>query len=132
MKKAIISSSIIVCLLGIYNVLIFSFCENFNKNFWATYILVTVSMIIMLASYVITFSSKKRDQVTGLPITTLSAMYAGFEILLGSIFMFFNLSFKAVFLPQIICFIIFLAIYIPALVSLLWKKEEKSPTESKE
>ncbi len=126
MKKAIISSSVVLCLLAIFNVLVFSLKETFSNNFWASYVLITLSLLIMLISFIVTFTSKKANEVVGLPITTLSTIYAVFEIILGSLLMSFDLSFKIVFLPQIICFIIFLAIYVPALTIFLWKKEEKT------
>lgn len=110
-KKIISSSIFIVALIAIYNVLIFTLYSNLNNNFWAGYIFIMLSMVVMLTSFIITNASSRSGNVVGLPLTTLSVYYFILEAILGSLLMFFNIPFLAVLLPQLVVFIIFIAIY---------------------
>lgn len=114
-KKIVVSSIAIVVLMAIYNVLIFTLYSNYNANFWTGYCFIMASMLIMLASFVITNASNRSGNVVGMPLTVLSGYYFVLEVILGSLLMFFNIPFVAVFLPQIIVFLIFVAIYVIAL-----------------
>lgn len=113
-KKIVMSSIIIVALMAIYNVLIFTLYTNLNNNFWAGYIFIMLSMIIMLISFIITNASNRSGNVVGMPLTVLSGYYFVLEVILGSLLMFFNIPFVAVLLPQLVVFIIFIAIYVLA------------------
>jgi len=122
-KSGIIAGSVIFILMAIYNTLLFCLCKNFTTNFWVGYAFIMGSMLIMLVSFVISMGNGK---VVGLPLTTLSLYYFVFELILGSCLMFFNIPFIAVFLPQMIIFLIFLMIYVPALLRYFTKEENKS------
>ena len=124
MKKSVVFISTISCLTILYNVLIFTLTKNFSQNFWVSYALVMLSILIMLASFIVT-KLKASDKVLGMPITTLSVYYFVIEIVLASSLMFFKIHFLAVFLPQIIVLLVFLMIYIPALISILTLKKEQ-------
>ncbi len=124
MKKSVAFISTISCLTILYNVLIFTLTKNFSQNFWVSYALVMLSILIMLASFIVT-KLKASDKVLGMPITTLSVYYFVIEIVLASSLMFFKIHFLAVFLPQIIVLLVFLMIYIPALISILTLKKEQ-------
>ncbi|MBE5746104.1 MAG: hypothetical protein E7359_02325 [Clostridiales bacterium] len=115
-KKVVVSSIFIVALMAIYNILIFTLYNNLNKNFWAGYAFIMLAMIIMLISFVITNASSRNKNVVGIPLTTLSVYYFILEAILGSLLMFFNIPFLAVLLPQLIVFIIFIAIYVIAVL----------------
>ena len=122
-KSGIIAGSVILILMAIYNTLLFCLCKNFTTNFWVGYAFIMGSMRIMLVSFIISMGNGK---VVGLSLTTLSLYYFVFELILGSCLMFFNIPFIAVFLPQMIVFLIFLMIYVPAVLRYFTKEENKS------
>jgi len=120
-KSSIIAGSVILILMAIYNTLLFCLCKSYTVSFWVGYAFIMGSMLIMLISFII---SMNKSKIVGLPLTTLSLFYFGFELLLGSLLMFFNLPFISVFLPQMICFLIFLMIYVPAVLRYFTKEED--------
>lgn len=111
MKKNLFSIISILCVLGIYNALVFCLCKNLNANFWCGYGFITLSILIVLLSFVLTNNFQNNEAVKGISIKVLSIYYFVFETALGSLLMFFNIDFVAVLLPQLICFLIFLPIY---------------------
>ncbi len=111
MKKLTLPIISILSILGIYNALVFTLCKNLTKNFWCGYIFITISILIVLASFIISALRKNPEVVSGLSIKTLSIYYFIFETILGSSLMYFNISLAAVLLPQIISLFIFLPIY---------------------
>jgi len=129
MKKGIIAGSSILIFIAIYNVLVFCLVNNFTKNFWTGYIFIMIAFVIMLASFVI---SMRRGKIVGLPLTTISLYYVVAEIILGSLLMYFNISWLAVFLPQIILFLIFLMVFIPAILRYFTKEETKQENKQSE
>lgn len=127
MKKGLTSISSIVILAAIYNILVFCLTKNFTKNFWTGYIFIMLAFAIMVVSFALSTASKRSHHVTGLPITMISLYYAVIELILGSCLMFFNINWVAVFLPQIILFLIFMMVYVPAILRFfsLPKENEK-------
>lgn len=117
-KKLILSSSSIICLMAIYNILVFVLTKNLTRNFWVGYIFVMIAFLFMIASFVLTYASKNEGKVTGLPLTTLSVYYFIFTAILANALMFVNISFVAIILPLIITLLLFLMIYIPAVIKL--------------
>lgn len=115
-KRIVISSIGVVVLIAIYNILLFTLYNNFTANFWVGYAFIMASMLVMLASFIITFASDRSGNVVGLPLTTLSGYYFVIEAILGSLLMFFKVSFVAAFLPQIVLFLIFFAVYVIAVL----------------
>lgn len=111
MKKLTLPIISILSILGIYNALVFTFCKNLTKNFWCGYIFITLSILIVLLSFVLTAFKANKNTPSGYSITTLSIYYFIFETILGSCLMFFNISFAIVLLPQLICFLLFLPFY---------------------
>lgn len=111
MKKLTLPIISILSILGIYNALVFTLCKNLTKNFWCGYIFITLSILIVLLSFVLTSLKANKNTPSGYPITTLSIYYFVFETILGSCLMFFNINFAIVLLPQLICFLLFLPFY---------------------
>lgn len=116
MKKGIIAGSSVFFIMAIYNVLVFCLVNNFTKNFWTGYIFIMLAFTILLVSTIISSVSKRSHIVTGLPIRMISIYYAVLELILGSLLMYFNINFIAVFLPQMILFLIFAMVYVPAIL----------------
>lgn len=122
-RSGIIAGSIIFILMALYNTLIFCLTKNFTTSFWIGYIFIMLSMLIMLISFVI---CAYKEKLVGLPLNMLSLYYFVLELILGSCLMFFDIPFIAAFLPQMIVFLIFLMIYVPAILRYFSKEENKS------
>lgn len=129
MKKIVLPIVSTISVLGIYNALVFAFCKTFNPNFWCGYIFITLSILIVLASFIISAFKDNHNTPSGLPITTLSIYYFVFELALGSLLMFFNINFAIVLVPQLICFLIFMPFYALALTKVGKQQPNKSQTE---
>ena len=129
MKKNLLSIISILCVLGIYNALVFCLCKNLTNNFWCGYSFITLSIIIVLVSFILTNAIQNKSEVKGLSIKVLSIYYFVFETILGSLLMFFNIDFVVVLLPQLICFLIFIPIYAFCISKLKTQSEETSTKE---
>ena len=70
----------------------------------------------MFAFFFVSKESRKQ-QVVGMPVTVLTVMYAVIEFVMGTIFMFFDISIAAVFVPQFIVFVLFLLCFVGAMFS---------------
>lgn len=116
MKKGIIAGSSIFIFMAIYNVLVFCLVNNFSKNFWTGYIFIMLAFTIFLISTILSVASNRSHHVTGLPIGMISLYYAVLALFLGSLLMYFKINWVAVFLPQMILFLIFAMIYVPAIL----------------
>lgn len=117
MKKIVITSTAIICLMAIYNILVFTLTKTFNTNFWVGYAFIMLSMIMLLICFNLTYASKNSHKVTGLPLTTLSVYYFLAMIILGSCLMYFNINIIAVILPLSILSLIFMAVFVPAILN---------------
>ena len=71
----------------------------------------------MAFAYFYTSNKVLAQRVVGLPLRTLTTMYFVVELIMGTIFLYFNLKFLAVFLPQFIVLVLFLLVFVPALLS---------------
>ncbi len=130
MKKLTLPVISILSTLGIFNALVFCLCKNLTNNFWCGYVFITLSLLIVLLSYIISAFRKNPDVVSGLSIKTLSIYYFIYELVLGSSLMYFNISLTAVLLPQIISFFIFIPIYALA-ISKIGTEQTNDKTEQK-
>lgn len=126
MKKLTMPLISILSILAIYNVLIFTLNKNFTQNFWCGYIFITLSILVMLFSFIFA-NFVNPNVVTGMSIKTLSVSYFVFEAVLGSLLMFFNINFLIVLLPQLIFFLLYVPVYALAISKLLsaGKNEQK-------
>lgn len=123
MKKVVTSTVAIVCLMAIYNVLVFCLTKNFTQNFWAGYGFVMAGFVFMLLSFILVHASNKQGEINGLPIRTLSVYYFIAMVVVASSLMFLKINFVAVFLPLIILTLIFVAMYVPAIFKLFSKSK---------
>lgn len=121
MKRVVTSTVAIVCLMAIYNILVFCLTKNFTQNFWTGYGFVMAGFVMMLLSFILVHVSNKQGEINGLPIRTLSVYYFIAMVVVASSLMFLKISFVAVFLPLIILTLIFIAIYVPAIFKLFSK-----------
>lgn len=118
MKKIVVPIVSMISILGIYNAIVFAFCKNLNSNFWCGYAFITFAALIVLASFILSAFKDNKAMPSGLPITTLSVYYFVFELALGSLLMYFNINFAIVFVPQLVCLLIFMPVYALGLTKL--------------
>jgi len=118
MKKYIVPLSVSISLIAIFNVLVFTLLSTFTKNFWCGYAFIMLSLILIPISVILRVSSKKGSEVSGFPIVTLSVYYFIIEAIMGSLLMYWSISFIAVLLPQLLLFLIFMPLYVTAISKL--------------
>jgi len=88
-----------------------------------------ICIVITTISVIIANSSANQGKVTGLSLNTLSFMYLIFELVLSSSLMWFDVGFTWSFVPQVICFLLFLMLYIPSLYNLFNVKKHDNKME---
>lgn len=116
-RKQLILPLIFAVLLAVYCTVVFLVVKEFTTSFWVSFGFILAAFIIMMLCYMFVSKESRKKQVVGMPVTVLSSLYFTIEFIMGTIFMFFNVSFVAVFIPQLILFALFLIILIPALLS---------------
>lgn len=117
--KALITSIVFGLSLAIYYVLIFTLTKTFFPSFWVGFGFITMAFIIALVSVIISNSSKHEGKVTGLSLNTQSFLYLVLELIVGNALMWINVGFTWSFVPQVICLLIFLMLFIPSIYNLI-------------
>lgn len=112
--------------MAIYYILIFTLTKTFYPSFWVGFGFVTAAMIISLVSVILSNSSNQKGKVTGLSLNTQSFMYLVFELIVASALMWINVGFTWSFVPQVVCFLLFLMLYIPSVYNLFNVKEHNN------
>ncbi len=100
-----------------YLIVLFLVANNLHTSFWVSLIFVVLSFLFMTIAFFFVSNEKRKKQVVGLPVTTMTVMYFVIEFVMGTIFMFFNVEFVWVFVPQFIVFVLFLLCFMPAMIS---------------
>lgn len=117
--KALITSIVFGLSLAIYYILIFTLTKTFFPSFWVGFGFITMAFIIALVSVIISNSSKHEGKVTGLSLNTQSFLYLILELIVGNALMWINVGFTWSFVPQAICLLIFLMLFIPSIYNLI-------------
>lgn len=128
-NKALITGIVFGLGMLIYYILIFTLTKTFYPSFWVGFGFVTIAIVITTISVIIANSSAHQGKVTGLSLNTLSFMYLIFELVLSSNLMWFDVGFTWSFVPQVICFLLFLMLYIPSLYNLFNVKKHDNKME---
>lgn len=110
-------SLIFAIILVAYNIVLFLVTKVLYTSFWVSYIFIMLSLLFVIISFFFVSSENRKKQVVGMPVTVLSVLYFCAEFILGTIFMFFNLEFSAVFVPQFVLFVLFALCFVPAILS---------------
>ena len=129
-KSRLILPITLLIFYATYCLVVFLVSKTFPQGFWISFGFVTLAYLFMDFSLMYVSHDNIKKQVVGLPVGTMSVMYFIVEMILGTVFMFVNVSFLAYFLPQIILFALFLLCFIPAILSDTNYKEEQ-PKEDK-
>ena len=104
-------------LFAAYLIVMFLVVKNFTTQFWISLIFVVVGFMALAFGLFFVSAKNRSNQVVGLPVGSLVWMYFVVELVMGTIFMFFNWAFIAYFLPQFIVFVLFLLVFVPAVMS---------------
>lgn len=129
-KSRLILPITLLIFYATYCLVVFLVSKTFPQGFWISFGFVTLAYLFMDFSLMYVSHDNIKKQVVGLPVGTMSVIYFIVEMILGTVFMFVNVSFLAYFLPQIILFALFLLCFIPAILSDKNYKEEQ-PKEDK-
>lgn len=116
-KSKLIMPICMFIFIATYLLVVLLVAKDFTTAFWVSLAFVVVSYLIMDFALMFTKKEHIKEQVVGLPVGTMSVMYFALELVLGTVFMFVEVSFLAYFLPQIILFSLFLLCFIPAMLS---------------
>ena len=101
----------------VYNIVLFLLTELFHTSFWVSYAFIMFAIFMCIISFFFVSNEKRKSQVVGMPVTVLSSLYLAVEFIMGTVFMFFDVSFAAVFVPQFVLCAIYLLCFIPAMMS---------------
>ncbi len=113
-----------------YLIVLFLVTNNLHTSFWVSLIFVVLAFLFMTIAFFFVSNEKRKKQVVGLPVTTMTVMYFVIEFIMGTIFMFFDVEFVWVFVPQFIVFVLFLLCFMPAMIS--ENNYKREPIEDKE
>lgn len=125
-NKALITTTIFGLGAAIYYILIFTLTKTFYPSFWVGFGFITMAIVITLLSVILSNSSSQQGKVTGLSLNTQSFLYLIFELMLGNALMWINVGFTWSFVPQVVCFLLFLMLYIPSVYNLFNVKEHNN------
>lgn len=116
-RKKLQLGLIFAILVVAYNIVLFLVTNNFYTSFWVSFAFIMVAYILTAIAFFFVADPKRKKQVVGMPVTVLTCLYLVAEFIMGTIFMFFNVSFAAVFIPQFILLVLFLLCFVPAILS---------------
>lgn len=116
-KKKLQLGLIFAILFVAYAVVLFLLNKNWTLTFWLSLGFIVVAFAFVMFAFFFVSKESRKQQVVGMPVTVLTVMYAVIEFVMGTIFMFFDLSFAAVFVPQFIVFVLFLLCFVGAMFS---------------
>ena len=116
-KKKLQLGLIFAILFVAYAVVLFLLNKNWTLTFWLSLGFIVVAFAFGMFAFFFVSKESRKQQVVGMPVTVLTVMYAVIEFVMGTIFLFFNVSFAAVFVPQFIVFVLFLLCFVGAMFS---------------
>lgn len=128
-KSKLILPITLLIFYATYCLVVFLVSKTFPQGFWVSFGFVTLAYLFMDFSLLYVSNDNNKKQVVGLPVSTMSVMYFSVELILGTVFMFVNVSFLAYFLPQVILLSLFLLCYVPAILSDKNYKEQPKKEE---
>ena len=131
-KKKLQLGLIFAILFVAYAVVLFLLNKNWTLTFWLSLGFIVVAFAFVMFAFFFVSKESRKQQVVGMPVTVLTVMYAVVEFIMGTIFMFFNVSFAAVFVPQFIVFVLFLLCFVGAMFSSKNYKTEVQQTNQQQ
>lgn len=117
-KNTVAFGLIYVILLGVFNLLVFTISKSRNDVFWLSYGFMTLAFVVQIVSMFMSFKSADVETAFfGIPLASFSVFYLCAELVIGALFMIFQMaSFTLALVIQVIVLAVFLII---AIISLL-------------
>lgn len=117
-KNTVAFGLIYVILLGVFNLLVFTISKSRNDVFWLSYGFMTLAFVVQIVSMFMSFKSADVETAFfGIPLASFSVFYLCAELVIGALFMIFQMaSFTLALVIQVIVLAGFLII---AIISLL-------------
>lgn len=118
-KNTVAFGLIYVILLGVFNLLVFTISKSRSDVFWLSYGFMTLAFAVQIVSMFLSF--KPADVETaffGIPLASFSVFYLCAELVIGALFMVFQMtSFTLALVIQVLVLAAFLIIAIISLLS---------------
>lgn len=118
-KNTVAFGLIYVILLGVFNLLVFTISKSRNDVFWLSYGFMTLAFVVQIVSMFLSFKSADVETAFfGIPLASFSVFYLGAELVIGALFMIFQMaSFTLALVIQLLVLAVFLIIAIISLLS---------------
>lgn len=117
-KNTVAIGLVYVILLGVFNLLVFTISKSRNDVFWLSYGFMTLAFVVQIVSMFLSFKSADVETAFfGIPLASFSVFYLCAELVIGALFMIFQMaSFTLALVIQVIVLAVFLIV---AIISLL-------------
>ena len=118
-KNTVAFGLIYVILLGVFNLLVFTISKSRNDVFWLSYGFMTLAFVVQIVSMFMSFKSADVETAFfGIPLASFSVFYLGAELVIGALFMIFQMaSLTLALVIQVLVLAVFLIIAIISLLS---------------
>ena len=118
-KNTVAFGLIYVILLGVFNLLVFTISKSRNDVFWLSYGFMTLAFVVQIVSMFMSFKSADVETAFfGIPLASFSIFYLCAELVIGALFMIFQMaSFTLALVIQVLVLAVFLIIAIISLLS---------------
>lgn len=118
-KNAVAFGLIYVILLAVFNLLVFTISKSRNDVFWLSYGFMTLAFVVQIVSMFMSFKSADVETAFfGIPLASFSVFYLCAELVIGALFMIFQMaSFTLALVIQVLVLAVFLIIAIISLLS---------------
>ena len=118
-KNTVAFGLIYVILLGVFNLLVFTISKSRNDVFWLSYGFMTLAFVVQIVSMFMSFKSADVEtKFFGIPLASFSVFYLCAELVIGALFMIFQMaSFTLALVIQVLILAVFLIIAIISLLS---------------
>ena len=118
-KNTVAFGLIYVILLAVFNLLVFTISKSRNDVFWLSYGFMTLAFVVQIVSMFMSFKSADVETAFfGIPLASFSVFYLCAELVIGALFMIFQMaSFTLALVIQVLVLAVFLIIAIISLLS---------------
>ena len=117
-KNTVAFGLIYVILLGVFNLLVFTISKSRNDVFWLSYGFMTLAFVVQIVSMFLSFKSADVETAFfGIPLASFSVFYLGAELVIGALFMIFQMA--SLTLALVIQVLVLAVFSIIAIISLL-------------
>ena len=117
-KNAVGFALIYAILLGVFNLLVFLIFKNRTDVFWLSYAFMTLAFVVQIVSMLLAFKTADIETAFfGIPLASFSIYYLIAELVIGTLFMIFQVA--GFILALIIQLLVLAAFLIIAIISLM-------------